>query len=327
MRLMDTYSTFPPPSKMAMGSPRQMTTSISAQDGEQPLLALFLSGRRPKTLEAYRGDLECFRAFVGAASVGEAIEDLLVQGHGGAHALALRYRAALLKSRLAPATVNRRLAALRSLVQLACKLGRVSWQLSVPGVEVNPYRDTRGPGKEGFHRLLAALEDQEEVKAHRDKAILRLLFDLALRREEVVRLDREDIDLRRGRVAVLGKKRTQKEWLSLPVPTRSAIEAWLAVRGEMPGSLFLRLDRGGPAKRLTGRSVHRIVRALGEHVGLGIVRPHGLRHAAITEALELTRGDVRAVQRFSRHRDLRTLMIYDDNRQDLAGEVARRLAG
>lgn len=324
---MDTHSTFPQPSKMALGPPQQMTTPISAQDGEQSLLALFLSGRRPKTLEAYRGDLECFRAFVGSASVEEAVEDLLAQGHGEAHALALRYRAALLKSRLAPATINRRLAALRSLIQLACRLGRVSWRLSVSGVEVSPYRDTRGPGKEGFHRLLAMLEARENVKACRDKAILRLLFDLALRREEVVRLDREDIDLRRGRVAVLGKKRTQKEWLSLPAPTRSALEAWLAVRGEMPGPLFLRLDRGGPAKRLTGRSVHRIVRALGKDTGLGVVRPHGLRHAAITEALELTRGDVRAVQRFSRHRDLRTLMIYDDNRQDLAGEVARRLAG
>jgi integrase/recombinase XerC len=50
--------------------------------------------------------------------------------------------------------------------------------------------------------------------------------------------------------------------------------------------------------------VHRIVWALGEQAGLGVMRPHGLRHAAITEALELTRGDVRAVQRFSRHRDL-----------------------
>jgi integrase/recombinase XerC len=35
---------------------------------------------------------------------------------------------------------------------------------------------------------------------------------------------------------------------------------------------------------------------------------------------------VRAVQRFSRHKDIRTLQLYDDNRQDLAGEVARRIA-
>ena len=52
-------------------------------------------------------------------------------------------------------------------------------------------------------------------------------------------------------------------------------------------------------------------------------RPHGLRHAAITEALNLTKGDVRRVQRFSRHKDVRVLNRYDDNREDLGGEVAR----
>jgi integrase/recombinase XerC len=67
-----------------------------------------------------------------------------------------------------------------------------------------------------------------------------------------------------------------------------------------------------------------MVRALGIGVGLS-VRPHGLRHAAITAALDLT-GDLRAVQRFSRHKDVRTLTVYDDNRQDLGGDVARRVA-
>ena len=63
---------------------------------------------------------------------------------------------------------------------------------------------------------------------------------------------------------------------------------------------------------------------LGAAVGLS-VRPHGLRHAAITAALDLT-GDLRAVQRFSRHRDVRVLTRYDDNRADLGGVVARTVA-
>jgi integrase/recombinase XerC len=57
------------------------------------------------------------------------------------------------------------------------------------------------------------------------------------------------------------------------------------------------------------------------------VSPHGLRHAGITEALERTGGNVRAVQHSSRHRDLRTLTTYDDNRTDWAGEVAELVAG
>jgi integrase/recombinase XerC len=68
-----------------------------------------------------------------------------------------------------------------------------------------------------------------------------------------------------------------------------------------------------------------VVRQIGERVGLG-VRPRGLRHAAITRALDLTGGDIRSVQKFSRHKDVRLLQRYDDNRQDLAGVVAQRLA-
>ncbi len=42
--------------------------------------------------------------------------------------------------------------------------------------------------------------------------------------------------------------------------------------------------------------------------------PHKLRHSAITAALDATGGDVRRVQRLSRHARLETVMVYDDNR-------------
>ena len=52
----------------------------------------------------------------------------------------------------------------------------------------------------------------------------------------------------------------------------------------------------------------------------------GCATTAITEALDLTGGNVRAVQRFSRHRDVRVLERYDDNRRDLGGDVAKQVA-
>ena len=79
------------------------------------------------------------------------------------------------------------------------------------------------------------------------------------------------------------------------------------------------------AHRLTGQSIYNIVRTLGEKVGV-TARPHQIRHSAITDALDLS-GDIRAVARFSRHKDIKVLMIYDDNRADLGGEVAKRIAG
>ena len=82
-------------------------------------------------------------------------------------------------------------------------------------------------------------------------------------------------------------------------------------------------------RRLTPVQVEIIGRKSAVHcspaVGLK-VRPHGLRHAAITSALDATGGDVRRVSRFSRHRDIKTVMVYDDARADLGGEVAALVA-
>jgi len=107
---------------------------------------------------------------------------------------------------------------------------------------------------------------------------------------------------------------------------RYASESWLQARGEGSEALFTRLDRAmKESTRLTTRSVQRLVKNLGGRIGIRVT-PHGLRHAAITEALDLTNGNVRAVQRFSRHRDIRVLLRYDDNRMDLGGKIAHLVA-
>jgi integrase/recombinase XerC len=208
-------------------------------------------------------------------------------------------------------------------VKLASTLGLVPWTLTVANVKTQAYRDTRGPGLDGFKALLAGAQAQGSAKGLRDVALLRLLRDLGLRRGEAVRLD---VDLAGNRLMVLGKARSQKEPVTLPAPTKAALMAWLEARGTEAGPLFLNFDRAGKGGRLTGAAVYFIVRELGTKAGLK-TRPHGLRHLAITSALDLMKGDVRAVQKFSRHRDMRVLNTYDDNRRDLAGDVARLVAG
>jgi integrase/recombinase XerC len=126
-------------------------------------------------------------------------------------------------------------------------------------------------------------------------------------------------------VAVRGKGREGLEQLTLPQETGATLRAWVAVRGSEPGPLFTNVDRAGKGHRLTATSVYRMVRDLGVQAGVK-ARPHGLRHSAITTALDMNGGDVRAAQRFSRHLDLRTLSVYDDNREDLGGQMARLVA-
>lgn len=290
------------------------------------LVEAFLAGRSATTLRAYRQDLEAFRAWAMAGSVEDAARALLEGGHGQANGTALAWRASMTDAGLAPATVNRRLSALRSLVTLARTLGMVPWTLDVENVAAQSYRDTRGPGVDGVRALVRATEGTEPA-CIRNRALVRLLFDLALRRGEVVGLDVADVDLAGSRVAVLGKGRTQRAWLTLPAPTLAALRAWLDVRGMEPGPLFTSMSRSAKGHRLTGQGVAVVLADLSDAAGLaGEVRPHGLRHASITHALDATNGDVRAVQRHSRHRDVRTLAIYDDNRTDLGGRVASLVA-
>ena len=104
------------------------------------------------------------------------------------------------------------------------------------------------------------------------------------------------------------------------------MRSWVDARGRSAGPLVLSMprdaQRGG--RRLTGRDLHRFVVRIGRRVGIKNARPHALRHAAITTALDLG-ADIRSVRQFGRHADIRTTMIYDDARRDLGGSVARLL--
>ena len=292
------------------------------------LVHAFLSGRKETTRRAYARDLKDFARFLQAPTADDAAALLLSRTPGEANELVLNYRTHMAEAqRLSPATVNPRLAALRSLARMGRLLGLINWTIEVQAVASQRYRDTRGPGRPAYEAMLRLLESTPDgAAARRDLAIVRLLHDLGLRAGETASLRLEDLDLEGRRLLVLGKGRGEREPLSLPLPTRAALEGWVGARGPAPGPLFTNFDPAHKAPGLTTTSIYRLVRALGDRVGAR-VRPHGLRHLAITEALDRTGGNLRAVQKFSRHRDLRVLLVYDDNRQDLAGEVASLVAG
>jgi len=294
------------------------------------LLSAFLSGRSPRTLKAYSQDLVDFKLCVGAKTTEEAARSLLSQGHGKANLTLLVYRTKLTERKLQSATINRRLAAVRSLVKLAKTLGLVDWSLDIKNVRSEAYRDTKGPGKNGFRAMLQTLADKHSPKTIRDTAILRLLYDLALRTGEVVALDFADVETSRNVVHVMGKGKTDKQQLTLPESTKAALEAWLWVRGNGAGPLFNNLDRAKKGCRLTGVSIYRIVRALGEKNGLK-TRPHGIRHTAITEACKIAAENgigLEEVLDFSRHSrsSVAILMVYRDRERNIQGQLASSIA-
>lgn len=282
----------------------------------------FLAGRNEQTRRAYARDLEDFRSFASAGEADAAVRLLLAHGAGAGNSLALRYRNHLSGRGLSPATVGRRLAALRSVTRLARTLGMVSWKIEIKGPKVQVLRDTAGPGLAGVRAMLASIRG-DSPKAFRDRALIRLLHDLGLRRAEAASLDLAHLD--GDRLHVLRKGFTQRQPLTVPPETRAALDEWIQVRGQEPGPLFTSLDNRSCGHRLTGHGIRHVVRTVSARAGCPCA-PHALRHSSITTALDRTNGNLRAAAKFAGHANVQTTTRYDDNRQDLAGEISKIVA-
>lgn len=296
----------------------EITKAIDAIPNTQSLINQFLSKKNQNTRRAYETDLVSFARFAGASSTVEAIDILCQAGAKRANWIFMQYRTSMEKENLSSATRNRRLSAIKSALKLARTVGIINWTLEITGEKVKRYRDTTGCGEEAYKKLL-------EIAGIRDKAILRLLHDLGLRRGELVALDLEDF--KDGKLWILGKGRNEKEAFTLPGGTAKALNDWIAERGNFPGALFTSESNSSKGHRLTGEAIRLILKALAKKAGIEKeVRPHGIRHTAITTALEKTNGNIAAVAKFSRHLSLETVKVYDDNRQDTAGEIANLIS-
>jgi integrase/recombinase XerC len=309
----------------------------------------WLSTVAESTRAAYRADFSDFSRWL----VGDpddhagALKELFELGEANAHRKVLAYKAAMMKrpiwrsrkareagedpirTGLASRTINRRLAALKSVVRLA----RLGWRLDVRGTKVESIKDTSGVPRETFLAMLRALEAEAAdalkaehtghfLRAMRDTCILRLWHDMGLRRSSVQRLDVEDVDLRRQvlRVYLKGKGDETKD-KPVPAPTRAVLKAYLTARGREPGPLFYSLSNRAYGARIGKTAYNKILTRIAQLAGVDGTNPHKFRHTAITRALDKG-ASIRDVQAFSDHADVRTVMLYDDRR----GVTSRRVA-
>jgi integrase/recombinase XerC len=294
------------------------------------LTALLSDKRSLNTRRAYEKDLHYFfNSAYGQKPTEIVIAQFLQLSRFEAIAIALRYKSDMIARDLKEATINRRLSALKSLVNFAAKLGKCNWNLDDVRTEtVQSYRDTTGLKPEGIRTMLLSI-NRDITRGKRDFAILRLLWDNALRRNEVVSSNIGDFDYEMRSLQILGKGRgSQKSLISLNMGTANAIQDWLSCfeTKNVDQPLFHALDRGHRGHRLTGTAIYQIVGRIGRDSQTSKhMSPHRIRHSAITAALDATNGNVRKVQKLSRHKKLDTLMLYDDNRTNMQGEVSSLL--
>jgi integrase/recombinase XerD len=265
----------------------------------ESFLALSAARLAPRTVEAYRRDLTTLAAWLGRPPSTVTTEELE------------RWIAELRAAGLAPATIARRIASIRSYLRHLVLIGSVSVnsaaELELPR-RIRRLPRTLSPGE--AERLIDAAAGTSP-RALRDAALVELLYGAGLRVSEAVSLDRAGVDLDERLVRTVGKGGKERV---VPVG-RSAVEAlrrYLA-RGrphldrKRRPELFLNAQGGA----LTRAGVFLILRRLAAKAGLEPerVHPHLLRHSFATHLLE-GGADLRSVQEMLGHADLSTTELY-----------------
>lgn len=313
----------------ALALTRNTTLAKRRPLGPADVMAAFFARNSGPTNRAYRSDLLQLGKWL--ASEGHVDPDLCERddwagdltrwlfgvGPSQLNALLLQWTIAL-KATHAPLTINRRLAAVRSLVKLGRTLGVINWALDVQGVRgASRTRDMRGPVQPDVVKLFAKSHGPYET------ALLHLLYTRGLRAIEARELKVQHLLLDRSEVLIRGKGKTGLAPVSISAGAVTALrELTKGRRSEYFVFSRRRVGNTMPAHSTFSRLLKQLaVDAEVTHA----VRPHGLRHAAITAALDATNGDVRKVQKFSRHANPSTLLSYDDARKDFGGELTREL--
>jgi site-specific recombinase XerD len=244
------------------------------------------------TRRAYRLDVEEFCAWLRRRR--QTLEDVDVRTLAAYASELGAARPGRTPRRLAPSTLSRKLAAVRSFLRFALGPARV------PDTSFAPRRSRRLPEtlKHGeVDELLHGLEGRGPL-ALRNRALIELVYSAGLRSAEVVGLDLGDVDFEQELVRVRGKGGKERN-----VPLGEEAAHWLArylhsARPELArgaeNALFLSV-RG---RRLDTSTLRRL-----------LPHPHRLRHAFATHLLE-GGADLRTIQELLGHSSLSTTQVY-----------------
>ena len=207
------------------------------------------------------------------------------------------------KKPLAPATMSRKVAAIRSFYR---------WMLREERIKASPASRLQSPRvPKKTPRFLdvpeaALVVEQPTQKGWfytRNRAMLEIIYASGLRVSEAMGLDVLDLDLRNRLVRVTGKGGKER-MVPFGPPAAEAIREWLKLIPQ-DGPVFL--NRHG--KRLSTRSAWKIVRDAWASNGITGLHPHALRHTCATHLLG-SGADLRTIQEQLGHASLSTTQRY-----------------
>jgi len=222
-----------------------------------------------------------------------------------------RYGAGLSRDGAAPATVARKLAAVRGLFDFLVRTERVGQNPA--DLVSSPKREQKLPRVltgEQARTLLERIPARTPLEL-RDRAMLELAYSCGLRCEEIVNLDVDSFDFETEQLRVLGKG-SKERLLPAGEPAQRALRRYLE-RGRHalatnPRETALFLSKSG--RRLSNSDVTRRLALWVREAALAAgVSPHALRHSFATHLLE-GGADLRTIQELLGHASISTTQVY-----------------
>lgn len=228
-----------------------------------------------------------------------------------------------LASRYAPATANKMLSALRGTLKNAWRLNLMdveTYQRAADLKRVTGQTIPAGRAVAGDELTILLATCGDGPAGARDAAIIGLMYS-GLRRAEVINLNLADYNQVGNEVKVRGKRHKERRVPLMPGVDK-ALVAWLKVRGEWGGPLFVNIRRGGhlQQQRLTTGAINHLLSKLVGRAGVITVTPHDFRRSLISDLLDAG-ADIATVADLVGHTNVQTTRRYDRR-----GERARRRA-
>jgi integrase/recombinase XerC len=261
-------------------------------------------GASPHTVAAYASDLAQFLEYLSPPDLAppepRAIDHLLLR----------EWMASLYKHDLTAVSIQRKLAAVRSLFKFMLREGVV--QVNVARLVRTPKAPKKLPEvmtAEQTNRLLDAVATNSLDRPFpaRDRAMFEMLYGCGVRVSELAGLDLDDVDRSEGWIRVRGKGRKERQ-TPMTGKAREALERYLRERAVAPNERSVFLNYRGA--RITTRAIHAIVKLYATALsGDPSIHPHSFRHAYATHLLA-DGADLRAIQELLGHSRLSTTQKY-----------------
>jgi site-specific recombinase XerD len=291
------------------GGDLTLTTDLPS---DQHPAAVYLASLAVGSRRAMRGALD-------------TVAGLLTGGRCDAFTLqwgALRYQhtaaiRAALAERYAPATANKCLAAVRGVLKAAWRLQQMPSEeyqraADLPAVRGEALPRGRALSNSELQAIFSACGNDPTAAGAKDAALLAVLFGAGLRRSEAVALDVADYDQETGALTVRSGKGNKARTAYATNGSRDALEAWLQVRGEEAGALFMPVLKSGKIapRRLTDEAVRFMLLKRAGEAGIAHLSPHDLRRSYISSLLDAG-ADIVTVQKLAGHANVTTTARYD----------------